>query len=245
MIRKISNLFGASVRKDVRLSTDLHSHLIPGIDDGAKTMEESLDLIRALTSFGYRKLVTTPHIMSHRFPNSADTILHGLDRLREAVEREKIDVEIDAASEYYLDEHFESLLAQKALLTFGGNRVLFEMSYVIAPPKLEHVIFEMQSAGYTPVLAHPERYLFMHADFEKYADLKARNVEFQVNINSLGGYYSKPVQKAAHQIMKKGWIDFLGSDTHHQRHIDAFAKTVNAGVIEKVSEKNTLLNNVL
>jgi protein-tyrosine phosphatase len=168
-----------------------------------------------------------------------------LETLREAIEIASIPVTVDAASEYYLDEHFLSLLGQKALLTFGSNEVLFEMSYVMKPPELDTVIFELQSGGYTPVLAHPERYLYLHNDPEGYARLKERGVRFQVNINSLGGYYSKPVQKAAKTIMDNGWIDYLGTDTHHQRHIDALQHSVRTGIIAKVQEKNVLRNDTL
>ncbi|MEJ2469039.1 MAG: capsular biosynthesis protein, partial [Campylobacterales bacterium] len=183
----------------------MHSHLIPGIDDGAKTIEESLYLVRSLHDLGYRRLITTPHTMMHRFPNTADRILRGLDTLREAVSAESIPVTIDAASEYYLDEHFLAAVQQGSLLTFGENEVLFEMSYVIPPVELDRIVFELQSQGYIPVLAHPERYLYMHGEEEAYEKLKANGVRFQVNINSLGGYYSKPVQKAAKRIMEKGW----------------------------------------
>ena len=234
---------GNSVEK--ALKTDLHSHLIPGIDDGAKTMDESLQLVRALHALGYRRLITTPHTMMHRFPNSSETIRRGLDALREAIAEAAIDVTVEAASEYFLDEHFLAQIREKSLLTFGEREVLFEMSYVIPPVELDTVIFELQSSGYTPVLAHPERYLYLHKDTDRLARLKERGVRLQVNINSLGGYYSKPVQKMARYINEQGWIDYLGSDAHHRRHTDALAQTLKNGVIEKIAAKNNLRNNLL
>ena len=245
MIQKISGLFRGRQRKRATLQTDVHSHLIPGIDDGAKTLGESLNLIRILHSLGYRKLITTPHTMSHRYPNDRQTILEGLETLRGAIKDARIDIAVEAASEYYLDEHFAELITEKNLLTFGKNNVLFEMSYLIEPPQLDSVIFELQSSGYTPVLAHPERYLFLHKRFERYRELKERGVRFQVNINSLGGFYSKAVRKVAQQIMYAGWIDYLGSDTHHRRHTDSLAATLESGIVAKVLEKNTLLNDTL
>lgn len=245
MLNKLMRVFRGEAPSSLSLQTDLHSHLIPGIDDGAKTIEESLELVRALHALGYRRLITTPHIMMHRFPNTASVILHGLERLREAVDAAAIPVTINAASEYYLDEHFLSLVRKKELLTFGRNEVLFEMSYVIPPVELDAVVFEMQSCGYQPVLAHPERYLYLHRDPEAYGRLREKGVRYQVNINSLGGYYSKPVQKAAKSIMENGWIDYLGSDTHHQRHIDVLTKTLRTDIIAKVEAQNTLLNNTL
>jgi len=245
MFDKLTHAFRSGERAAAALRTDLHSHLIPGIDDGAKNIEESLQLVRMLCALGYRHLITTPHTMMHRFPNSSDTILRGLETLREAVRSAGIPVTVDAASEYLLDEHFRSLIQQKALLTFGENEVLFEMSYVIPPLELDTIIFELQSCGYTPVLAHPERYLYLHKAIEAYAHLKERGVRFQVNINSLGGYYSKPVQQAARTLMEKGWIDYLGSDVHHQRHADALAQTLRSGIVGKVGAKNTLRNALL
>ena len=245
MYKKLMRFLRSDTLPNAEMRTDLHSHLIPGIDDGAKNIDESLLLVRSLHSLGYSRFITTPHIMPHRFPNTADTILRGLDALREALLAAAIPVTVDAAAEYYLDEQFLSLIRQKALLTFGENEVLFEMSYVIQPLDLDTIIFELQSSGYTPVLAHPERYLFLHRDMEGYARLKERGVRFQVNINSLGGYYSKPVQKAAKAIMAEGWIDYLGSDTHHQRHIDALTRTLRSNVIARVKAENTLLNDTL
>ncbi len=242
MIERLNRLFGRRMSAGEVLGTDLHSHLIPGIDDGAKTMEESLGLIRRLRAMGYRKLITTPHIMSHRYPNSRDSILFGLDMLRKKLREEEIDIEIDAASEYYLDEHFMRLVRRGELLTFGENEVLFEMSYIIAPPQLDAIVFELQSSGYQPVLAHPERYLFLHDHFGRYAELRERGVRFQVNLNSLGGYYSRAVRKAARRIRDEGWIDYLGSDTHHSRHVDALEKAFSAGALEKVLVKNRLRN---
>jgi protein-tyrosine phosphatase len=242
MLETLKKVWRSDAENRCRLTTDLHSHLIPGIDDGSRDIEESLRLVRGLYALGYRHLVTTPHTMSHRFPNTTDTILRGLDTLREAVEGSGIPVTIDAASEYYLDEHFLEQIRRKNLLTFGNNEVLFEMSYVIAPLELDTVLFELQSAGYTPVLAHPERYLYLHNDIEKYARLKAQGVRFQVNINSLGGYYSKSVQKAAKNLMERGWIDYLGSDAHHQRHVDALRRTLNSGIMKKIGRKNTIGN---
>jgi len=244
MYTALKRLFRLDKTSTEPLKTDLHSHLIPGIDDGAKDLETSLKLVRSLYDLGYRRLITTPHIMMHRFPNSAEIILRGLDDLRKAVEAEGIPVTIDAASEYYVDEHFRELLRKKELLTFGENEVLFELSYVIPPIDLDTIVFELQSHGYRPVLAHPERYLYMHQN-DDYARLKEKGVRFQVNINSLGGYYSKPVQKAAARLMQNGWIDYLGSDTHHRRHTEALSKTLDAGIVAKVRQRNALRNDAL
>lgn len=240
----LGSLFAADTELPL-LHTDLHSHLIPGIDDGVKTLDESLSLIRGMHALGYTHLITTPHIMSHRFPNTRDIILSGLDAVRNAVETEAIPVTLEASAEYYLDEHFMALIERDELLPFAGNHILFEMSYVVPPTHLDHTLFELQSAGYTVVLAHPERYLYYHQDFEKYEELRSRNVRFQVNINSLQGYYTRPVQKTAVKLMKMGMIDFLGSDLHSARHLETLQKSRKRSEYKKAFELNTILNNQL
>ena len=245
MFERLTALFNKTRSQQTTLKTDLHSHLIPGIDDGAKSMEESLNLVRSLKSLGYNNLITTPHIMQHRYPNTSAEILRGLEELRSAVDKAKIDITIAAAAEYYLDEHFMALLKSNDILTFGRNEILFEMSYVVPPPNLDKTIFEMLSRGYTPVLAHPERYLFMHETFDRYAELKEWGVRFQVNINSLAGYYSTPVKKTARKIMEAGLIDYLGSDTHHRRQLDSLTRAFSAGIVAKAFQNNYIMNQAL
>ena len=245
MISKIKALFKKETRHINHYLVDIHSHLIPGIDDGSKSMEESIALIRSLKDLGFKKLITTPHIMHHRYPNSSEIILSGLADLKKELKREAIAIEIEAASEYYMDEHFMKLLQKRDILSFGNNYLLFEMSYGLKPLNLEATIFEIKAAGYTPVLAHPERYLFMHRDFETYRRLKELGVLFQLNLNSLGGYYSKPVQKVAQTLVKNGWIDFIGSDTHKAKHIECFSKNLNSKLLSKIFENNRILNETL
>jgi tyrosine-protein phosphatase YwqE len=183
--------------------------------------------------------------MQHRYPNSSSIILNGLDRLRTELERQKIDIDIDVAAEYYLDDHLYELLKKDDILTFGDDYLLFEMSYVMAPADLETIVFEMQCSGYRPVLAHPERFLHMHHDFEKYESLKERGVLFQIDINSLGGYYSKSVRKIALKLVENGMVDFIGTDTHHQRHIDALRKTVKSKSYKRLFQNNLILIDTL
>jgi len=246
ILEKVAGLFSPREKTAVpAIKVDMHSHLIPGIDDGSKSMQQSISLITELKDIGYEKLITTPHIMQHRYPNSSRIILNGLKKLKEELQRQKIDIEIEAAAEYYLDDHLYDLLKKDDILTFGDNYLLFEMSYVMAPADLETIVFEMQCSGYKPVLAHPERFIHMHPDFNKYKALKERDVFFQVDINSLGGYYSKPVQKIAIRLTEEGMVDFIGTDTHHQRHIKALQNTLKSKNYIRLFEKNDILNNTL
>ena len=215
------------------LKVDMHSHILPGIDDGAETMKQSLELIRAFKSLGYHKLIATPHIMGDFYKNTPEVIFAKLAAVRAAVKEEGIDIQIDAAAEYYLDEWFIELLkTDQPLLSFGngnnGNRyLLFEISYINPAPQLTEAVFLMRSAGYRPVLAHPERYLYFYNDFAKLVQLYENGVLFQLNINSLTGYYSKTAQLLAEKLIENKMVNFLGSDCHSRRHLDVLATTRN------------------
>jgi tyrosine-protein phosphatase YwqE len=212
------------------VGTDMHSHLIPGIDDGAKTIEDSLSLIRELYSMGFTKLYTTPHIMSDYFRNTPEIILSGLDRVREAIDKENIPVEIHAAAEYYVDDGFVTKLEKEKLLTFGDNYLLFEISYINCPDNIDEIIFRMQILGYKPVLAHPERYPFWFNNFQKYSTFHEQGVLLQVNINSLSGYYGLEARKTAEKMAEHGLIDLIGTDCHHLKHMVGLKR----GLLDKV-----------
>lgn len=217
------NLFGKKqLSEPVDLSVlkvDFHSHLIPGIDDGVDSVEEAVDVIRKFKELGYQKVITTPHVMSDYYKNSSETILAGLEKVRERVEQEKIGIVIEAAAEYYADEYLEELIAKKDLLTFGDNYVLFELSFLMEPPNLAKIIFDLQMAGYKPVLAHPERYGFWFKSMEHYHDLKNKGVMLQMNLLSVTGHYSPDVQKTAEKMIKEKLVDFAGSDCHKLHHL--------------------------
>lgn len=245
MIERLKKLFSQKEVETPLITTDIHSHLLPGIDDGSKSMEESIEMIESFVAQGYKKLITTPHIMSHRYPNTSSILKEGLQRLRHEVALKELEIEIEVASEYYLDDSVMELVENRDILTFGKSYMLFEMSYVQPLHHLEEMLFEIKVAGYTPVLAHPERYMYMHEAFSKYERLKELGVLFQVNIPSLGGYYSKPIQKITKKIAEAGMIDMLGSDAHKQTHLDALAEVRQSKAYAKIFENNTIINNAL
>jgi tyrosine-protein phosphatase YwqE len=246
-----SNIFGKNTKTDFPadlsvLRCDVHSHFIPGIDDGVKTMNESVSLIREFERLGYKKLITTSHILSDSFRNTPQIISAGVELVRAALKTENITVEIEGAGEYYVDFDFSRKIEEEKLLTFGKNYLLFEISFVNPPDNLTHIIFQLQSKGYKPVLAHPERYLFWSRDFEKYEQLKEKGVLFQLNINSLAGYYSREAKKIAEQLIEKNMIDFVGSDCHNLRHLNVIkSKAVYEKALHKLIESGKLLNATL
>jgi tyrosine-protein phosphatase YwqE len=227
------------------LHTDLHSHLIPGIDDGSKTMEESITLIRELWDLGYRKLITTPHIMTDYYKNTPEIILSGLDNLRAELKKQGLEMEVEAAAEYMLDDGFMDKLEAGNLLTFGNKFVLVELSYVAEPPNLSTIFFELQTNGYQVVLAHPERYNYWHRNFDKYQDLFDRNIYLQMNINSLTGWYSAESKAIAERLLENNLISFLGSDLHNQNYLSELKKSRYMPALEAVISSNKIMNTKL
>ena len=201
------------------LTVDMHSHLLPGIDDGVSTLEESAEIIRTFIGLGYRRIITTPHVMSDAYRNTSEGILAKLETLRAYLKSQDIEIRIDAAAEYYLDESlFRMVETHQPLLTFGEKYLLFETNFITEPFNLKEFIFLATTRGYKLILAHPERYLFLQNNFEKVQDLLDRGVLLQMNISSLTGYYSKPVQQMAFKLIDRGMIHWLGSDCHHVQH---------------------------
>ena len=207
------------------LHTDIHSHLIPGIDDGARTMEDSIALIKEMSKLGYKKLITTPHIMNDYYKNTPEIILSGLDKVRNEIAKQNIDIQIEAAAEYMLDDGFEKKMKDGKLLTFGDNYILFEMSYLTEYPRLSEVIFNLQMEDYKVVLAHPERYTYWHHNFEKYKELTDRGVYLQLNINSLTGWYSHGSKVIAEKLINRNMISLLGSDLHNDKYLEELQKS--------------------
>ena len=205
---------------------DIHSHLLPGIDDGAKSFDDSLKLVKTLQGFGFSQFITTPHVMQHVWNNSTEQIKEKETATLLELDKNDIRLPFRAAAEYMLDDHFMQLVQSEKLLTLKKNHVLVEMSYINAPIQLYAFLFDLQVAGYIPVLAHPERYLFYHSHLDEYLKLKKAGCLFQLNLLSAVGYYGDGIAKIAEKLLQKGMYDFVGSDVHHSNHIAAFDQKV-------------------
>lgn len=228
------------------LGTDLHSHLLPGIDDGAPDIKTSLALIRGMVDLGYRKLITTPHIMWDMYKNTPGIIQSKLEELRKTVREEGIEVEINAAAEYFLDDHVAGLLkAGEPLLPLSGKMVLVEFSLAYPSHSLKDILFEMQMQGYQPVVAHPERYIYLEKNKDFYEELKDLGCLFQLNLLSLGGHYGRSVQELANYLVKKEYYDLVGTDLHHQRHLDAFRNPALLAALKKLLAGGKIRNKEL
>ncbi|MEL6534704.1 MAG: CpsB/CapC family capsule biosynthesis tyrosine phosphatase [Bacteroidota bacterium] len=233
-------------RTPAHYSVDIHSHLLPGIDDGVETWEQSLTILRELSQLGFTKAVTTPHILAEFYPNSPDTILPLRDELRKHLEKEGIPIEIEAAAEYYVDESFMELLeSSEELLCFGDKKyVLFETGFLNEPRFLREAIFQMKSKGYQPLMAHPERYTYFQENpalLNEYHELTL----FQVNVLSFMGYYSSRARSIVKQLAKANQITFLGSDLHKPKQLTAYREAIGTKLYRKVLEHNLRNNSLL
>jgi protein-tyrosine phosphatase len=204
------------------VTTDIHSHILPGIDDGAPDIATSMVLVKGIYALGINKTVATPHIIGDLYRNTPTTINDALNKLKVACAEEKIDISITAAAEYMLDDHFLQLLRHGSpLLPIHKNVILTEQTFASPTENLHHIAFEIITSGYRPIMAHPERYHFYHQNFDAYSRLKDMGFLLQVNLLSLTGYYGKPVAKAAKYLLTTGLVDLLGTDMHHERHLHA------------------------
>lgn len=203
---------------------DIHSHILPGIDDGAKNVKDSNYLLDSMKKIGFQKVITTPHTMSNVWNNTNETIKDSHTTVKHELPELSNSLYLQYASEYFIDEHFVEHFKKNQLLTLKDNFVLVEMSYLNPPIPLHEYLFDLQLAGYQPVLAHPERYVYYHHNFKDYEKLKKMGCLFQLNLLSSVGYYGKEVALAAEKLLQTDMINYVGSDIHHKQHIDSFKR---------------------
>ena len=229
------------------LGTDMHSHLLPGIDDGSPDTDTSIALIRGLQDLGYRRLITTPHVMEDLYRNNKSTITEAYRRLKAAIEKETgLETDLRFAAEYLLDGNVDNLLARNAqMLTLKDKLVLVEVSFVSPPLYFKEVLFQLQMKGYQPVFAHPERYGFYHARPSEYAEIRDMGCLFQCNLLSFSGYYGAPVRLAAEYLVKKGLVELLGTDLHHEKHLQALQSLELTPALSQLVEDKGVMNSSL
>jgi tyrosine-protein phosphatase YwqE len=224
----------------------MHSHLLPGLDDGLQEMDQTIFFIKQLQQMGYQKLICTPHILSDVYPNSPDTILPKLELVRSALKENNIDMQIEAAAEYMVDIEFENYInADKPLLTFGKNLILIEMSYAAASHNIENVIFNLRLKGFQPILAHPERYNYFFGNIEKFQRFIDLGCYLQINILSLLGYYGDAAKNTAQNLLKKNMVTLAGTDMHHENHLDALKQLASKKSFYKLFENIDIKNKEL
>jgi tyrosine-protein phosphatase YwqE len=225
------------------LKTDIHSHLIPGLDDGSPNMETTISLIKRMQKLGYKKIITTPHIMSDSYKNSSEDILEGLDKVRKEIVIRNIDIKIDSAAEYYIDYDFEKKIGNESFLTFGDKYLLVELSFIEAPKNLFDIIFRLQLEGLKVVIAHPERYSYFQ--LQDYISLVERGVFLQINLLSLINYYSPQVRKKTEDLIYKDLVSFVGTDCHNMNHAELYSRCHNNQLWHDLYNSGKLLNSTL
>jgi tyrosine-protein phosphatase YwqE len=205
---------------------DIHSHILPGIDDGAENLKQTSELLNRLNKIGFSKCIVTPHTLPEIWENTTEGIKETFESTKLQLEKPLNNMLLHAASEYMINDAFLQRLQTEPLLTLKDNYVLIEMSYMNPPLALKEIIFEIQLKGYQPLLAHPERYFFYHTNTKMYETLKKLEVQFQLNLLSSVGYHGSSVAKTAEFLLKENFIDFVGSDVHHLKHITAFENKI-------------------
>lgn len=227
------------------LHTDMHSHLLPGIDDGSPDLSSSIELIKGFADLGYKKIITTPHILWEVYPNTKQIIESKLEEVKKALAENNINIQLHAAAEYFLDDHFAAELKNKTpLLTISGNKVLVEFSMMSMPMDVQEILFQMQMQNYQPVLAHPERYTYLMRRTEVFDELKNAGCWFQLNLLSLSRYYGESVQQLADYLLKKNYYDLAGTDLHHEKHLLLLQK-LPAARLKRLQDSGSIKNHLL
>lgn len=223
---------------------DIHNHILPGVDDGAKNVSDSISIIKGFSEFGVTNFICTPHIMHNYYDNTPKTIKKAYKKLMIEIDEGKLDfISLDFAAEHMIDDNFEDLLHDKQVLSLKKYHLLIEMSFLQAPINFTRAVKKVTSSGYFPILAHPERYAFLHGNFGRYHTYKKENILFQVNLLSLAGYYGADVKNIALKLIDKGLVDFLASDIHNIDQLN-FVKECNLSrkVISKI---NPIIRNTI
>ena len=216
------------------LKKDIHSHLLPGIDDGSPDIETSIELLRQLSSSGIKEFICTPHIIGDMYRNNSETISNALAKLQYAIRQEGLDVKISAAAEYMLDDYFMQIIQSgERLLTLNDRLLLTELPFTIQPNNLEEIAFAINTNGYHPIMAHPERYGYFFRNRDGYYRLKELGFFLQINLLSLTGYYGSKVLKAAQFLLSNNLVDFVGTDLHHFNHLHSLIDERSVRIFEK------------
>lgn len=216
------------------LTTDIHSHILPGIDDGSPDINTSIALIQGLMKMGVTKSIATPHIIGDMYRNNPDSIGKAQKKLQDELTKRKIKFELSAAAEYMLDSYFFELLdSGQKLLTIKDNILLTEFSYASRPDDPGKLSFAIIMAGYTPILAHPERYPYYYGINKMYHHLADLGFQLQLNLLSLTGYYGKEAAKVSQYLLKNDLYTYIGTDMHHERHLNALSDPRNRNLFNK------------
>jgi tyrosine-protein phosphatase YwqE len=224
----------------------MHNHVLPGVDDGSPSVEESLKMIRTWIGLGFTKVITTPHVIAAIYPNTRERIMAQGSRLKEVIKDEGLKLELEVAAEYQLDFEFTGKLDKGQMIGFGPrNYLLMELPMQQPSYSVDEMFFQAQLAGYEPVVAHPERYSYLLGKQKNYETFKNKGYFFQMNLSSVNGFYGPAVKKTAEILIREGMIDFVGSDAHHAKQLEELPALLRNKVFIRLLESGKLLNKTL
>lgn len=214
--------------------TDIHCHIMPGVDHGSPDVETSLELIESEQSWGINRIVLTSHVTESTFENNPETLAAGFERLTNAVSAAKKDIKFAYSAEYRLDSLFTEQYKEGKLIKMPGDFLLVENSFIQEPWGLDNLLFDLKINGFKTIMAHPERFCYYYDDKKRYDNLHAAGNYFQVNLLSLSGYHGSDAKKIAEWLVIKGYADFLGTDIHHRAHVEAIDKYLRSKEFKKL-----------
>lgn len=228
------------------LGTDMHCHLIPQVDDGSKCIEESVECLNTLKAVGYNKVIVTPHFQHPRFDNDEEDICRRYEDLKHHARKAGVEIEMAGiGGEYRIDSGFKNRLENPRFLQVADKYVLVEFSLHQQMMGCDEMIFDLQMKGYDVILAHPERYPYLNLMGSRMEQLKNQGVYFQINALSLGGFYGDEPKRRAYQMLERGWVEFMGTDTHNTLYAQALVELSNDRKVEKMLNKYEFLNKTL
>ena len=213
-------------------NTDVHCHILPGVDHGSQSMEQSLEMLRAQADMGIKRVILTSHVTAVTFENTRETLTDSFLKLKDAVTDEGLDMELYLSAEYRMDEYFDKEYAADHLIPMPGNHILLENSFQQELMNLDDLLFDMQVKGYRTILAHPERYPYYS---RRHKQLHNAGARFQINILSFTGYFGEEARDSALWLAKNGLIDYLGSDMHNVKHAYIIMNYLNSKEWKKLS----------
>ncbi|MBQ2539256.1 MAG: hypothetical protein II633_06085 [Bacteroidales bacterium] len=229
------------------LGNDMHCHLLPRVDDGSKSEEESATCMRVMRAAGFEKIFCTPHFQFPRFPNVEEDIIDRYENLKmdlatNGVKGNDVPQISGIAGEYRIDSGFQKRLEDNKFLLIGGKYLLVELSLHQQVMGVEQMLFDLQMKGYDMILAHPERYPYYSSSSHVLEHFKNMGIFFQINILSLGGFYGEGPRRKAFEMLDNGWIEFMGTDMHNTLYAQALIDCTHDKKIEKVMQTHTFLN---
>lgn len=229
----------------VFFKTDIHCHVIPGVDDGSPKIATSVELIRRMRALGFDRIIASPHVTAEKFENTPEILDPALASLNDALEAEGESFKVERSAEYRLDDYFKEQLCEGIVKTMPGGYILIENSFLQEPRDLEKMVFDLKTDGMKPILAHPERYGYYYERRSRLDELHLRGLMFQVNLLSLAGHYGKGELKLAEYLLEKGMIDFLGTDIHNHRHVDSLERYFTTKRYREIAKKLKVGNDLI